>query len=75
MFMYQSAEFDFKTRCIGWQLKYCLFPKKCYYTNKRIWLNMAYKGTAVWTGPGDPIFEHRWVSKHTFLLKRLKGEI
>ena len=65
----------FKHHCRGWQLKFCLWPRKCYYTQKNIWLKKAYKGTAMWTGPGDPVFEHRWVDKHEFLIKKLKGHI
>lgn len=61
--------------CIGWQQKFVWFPKKCYYTDKSIWFERAYKGTAMWTGPGDPVFEHRWITRKEFLFAKIKGII
>lgn len=38
-----------------------------------LWLRKAYVQTAMWTGPGDSVFEHRWYDKDEFLLYELKG--
>jgi hypothetical protein len=35
----------------------------------------AYVQTAMWTGPGDDLFEHRWYDKNEFLIARIKGDV
>lgn len=66
---------DFGIHCIGWQFKLCILPRRCHYSNKLLMFKRCYKGTAMWTGPGTPVFEHRWVDKHEWLLQRIKGEL
>lgn len=68
------AQHDFKDRAV-WYVKFAWIPKRCAISKKLIWLEKAYKGTAMWTGPGAPIFEHRWVAVPDFLLARLKGQL
>lgn len=70
-----SFDDSFKRLCIGWQLKFCLLPKKCFYSKKTIWFKKAYFGTAMLTGPGDPLFHHRWVDQKEFFLQQIKGTI
>lgn len=65
----------FKDHCIGTQLKFAFTPKKCHISGKRIWFKKAYKQTAMWTGPGDPAFEHRWYNKDEFLIAKIKGTV
>lgn len=62
----------FKRRCIGWELKLSIWPRRCYYSNKRIWGN-AYRGTAMVTGPGEPVFETRWCHRDEYLFLKIKG--
>lgn len=69
------ADDVFKRRCIGWQRKYCLWPRRCYYTGKLIWFCVGVKGTAMITGPGTPVFEHRWVNEREYLFLKIKGVI
>jgi hypothetical protein len=66
---------SFKRRCIGWQRKISFLPRKCYYTGKSIWLKKAYKGTEMITGPGTPVFDHRWVHPQEYLFLKIKGLI
>ncbi len=66
---------DFNRRCIGWQLKFSLFPRRCFYTGKYLWFTLAYKGTAMITGPGEPVFEDRWCERHEYLFLKIKGTI
>ena len=54
-------------------LKWCLWPRSCAETGKLLWFTLAYRATRVWTGPGDPIFEHRWYDRNEFVILRLKG--
>jgi hypothetical protein len=72
--MNETSDEAFKRRCIGWKSKYSLLPRRCHYTGKRIWLK-AYMGTSMLTGPGEPIFEHRWCHKKDYLFLKLKGVI
>lgn len=65
----------FKTHVIGTEYKFILFPKKCHFTNKWLWLQKVYKQTAMWTGPGDPVFEYRYYDRNEFLISRVKGEV
>lgn len=74
-FVNGEKERIWKEHCIGWQLKFSVLPRKCYYSRKKIWFCWAYKGTAMWTGPGDPVFENKWVGKNEYLIQKLKGNI
>ena len=56
----------------GWQLKFAWMPHRCIRSGKFIWLEYAYLGTAVWTGPGTPVFEYNWHSKEEHLIWHLK---
>lgn len=65
----------FNRRCLGWKLEYSLLPRRCYYTGKYLWLKLAYKGTAMLTGPGEPLFADRWCERREFLFLKIKGII
>ena len=76
----QSAmDYHFKQKTVGRQLKFALFPRRCYITKRRIWLELAYCVTAMYTGPytgpGTPVYDHRWYSKDEYLIARLKDLI
>ena len=71
----ESIDDSFKRRCIGTELKFILVPKRCYFSDKVLWFTNAYKQTAIYTGPGDPIFEHRYYDKTEFLVNRLKDVV
>jgi len=58
-----------------WKLAFAWFPKQCFLSGKWFWLQLGYKGEAVWTGPGTPVFETRWLTKGEFLIAALKGQI
>lgn len=66
---------SFKRLCIGWGKKFTFIPRRCYYTGKYLWLKQAYKGTAILTGPGDPLFEYRWCESKEYLFLKIKGVI
>ena len=76
MFDSGPKAFDpFKSRLLGTQLRFTWFPEKCEITGKRLWLTNAYRQTAMWTGPDEPVFEHRWYDKNEFLIAKIKGEV
>jgi len=62
----------FYRRCIGTEYKFAWFPKTCYISGKRIWLEHGYLLTSMLTGPGDTIFEYRWHDKNEHLIWKLK---
>jgi hypothetical protein len=71
----ETADEAFNRRCIGWELKYSLWPRRCYYTGKYLWFTLAYMGTSMLTGPGEPIFEYRWCDRKEYLFLKIKGTI
>lgn len=73
--MYYNNNDGFKRNCLGTQTKFLLWPKRCYITGRLLWLVRAYKQTAMWTGPGDPVFEYRYYDMNEFLIARVKNLI
>lgn len=72
---WESPDEAFKRRCIGWELTFVLWPRRCYFTKKIIWLSHAYVGVSMLTGPGEPIFDYRWCDKKEYLFQKIKGNI
>lgn len=58
-----------------WQSKFVLWPRRCDLSERPIWLERAYCGTRVITGPGDPVYEYRWLTKESFIQAALGGII
>ena len=56
-----------------WSMKFAILPYRCDVTKKIIWLQYAYRGVAIWTGPGDDAVEVRWHDCHEHLIYTLKG--
>ena len=52
--------------------KYSIWPRRCYKTNQWLWLTLAVRGHAVWTGPGEPVTEYRWYHKHEGMMIMIK---
>lgn len=60
-------------RRANWEEKFTLLPQRCALSNYRIWLKKGFIGTAIWTGPGLPVYEYKWhdAKEHTmWLLKQ-----
>jgi hypothetical protein len=51
-----------------WREQFAWMPKRCNLSNKRIWLKKCMMGVAMYTGPGDPVFEFKWhdMKEHVF---------
>jgi hypothetical protein len=71
----ETADQAFKRRCIGWELKFSLLPRRCYYTGKYLWFKFAYIGVSMLTGPGEPMFDYRWCDRKEYLFLKIKGTI
>jgi hypothetical protein len=65
----------FRIHCIGTSKEFVIWPRKCYRSGKTIWLEYAYKRTAMYTGPGDPEFENRWYNSNQYIVAKLLGEV
>lgn len=65
----------FDRNCIGRRRIFCLWPRRCWLSGRWLWMRWVYQRTAMWTGPGDPVFEHRWYDPSEFLLYELKGTL
>jgi hypothetical protein len=66
----QSYDY-FYDKIIGTELKFAWLPKLCHISGKRIWLKYGYRMTKMITGPGTPVFEHRWHDKNTHIMWKL----
>jgi hypothetical protein len=55
------------------ELKWCWWPRSCSESGRLLWFTFAYRATRMWTGPGTPVFEHRWYDRNEFIILRLKG--
>ena len=70
--MVDSYDPFYGNRYLGSNLKFAFLPKTCDISGKRIWLKYGYELSAMWTGPGDNIFEYRWHDKHEHIIWKLK---
>jgi len=43
-----------------WRRRFLWWPKRSAISGRWLWLRYAYEGTAMYTGPGDPVFEFRY---------------
>ena len=56
-----------------WKLCRVIWPQRCLISNKKLWTGtLAYRGRAVWTGPGTPVVEEHWHERHEHLIWQLK---
>jgi len=63
----------FDQRCIGTELKFLFFPQRCFISGKRLWLEKAYKSTAMYLTPDGTVFEHRYYDKYEYLMFKLEN--
>jgi hypothetical protein len=56
-----------------WELCFAWAPHVCELSRKVIWLQQAYRGTRVITGPGTPVVERYWLTPAEFVMWRLKN--
>lgn len=71
---FDSHDF-FYERCIGKELLWAFWPRRCYSSGKFIWFTTGYRLTAMYTGPGLPELEYRWFDRHEYIMALITGEI
>ena len=74
MSVWQRMDQAFRKRA-RWDLKFAWRPRQCEFSGKWIWFKLAYCGTAVYTGPGLPVYEYRWATREEYIIARLKGKV
>jgi hypothetical protein len=62
------------SRARDWKLSICLWPRRCFLSDKPLWLKRAYVGVRMITGPGTPVYETYYIDRTEFLLWNLKGK-
>jgi hypothetical protein len=56
-----------------WQLCRVKWPHRCEISRRRLWPGTwAYRGRAMYTGPGEPVFETRWHDREEHIIWQLK---
>lgn len=76
MFYKDYLNYDgFKTHCVGTEIKLVIWPRRCHISQRWLWLELVYRQTAMWTGPGEPVFEYRWYDRDEFLVASLRGDV
>ena len=61
---------DFERRA-RFEYRWSIWPRRCYRSQRRVW-GRAMRAEAVWTGPGEPITERRWLHRDEGLIMMLK---
>jgi hypothetical protein len=61
---------DFERRA-SFEYRWSVWPRRCYRSQRRIW-GRAVRAEAVWTGPGEPIVEQRWLHRDEGLILLIK---
>ena len=56
----------------SFEYKYSFWPRRCYNTGRWLWMETAMRGRAVWTGPGEPVFDDRWYDSNEALIMMIK---
>jgi hypothetical protein len=56
-----------------WKLCRVIWPQRCEISGRRLWPGTwAYRGRAMYTGPGEPVFETRWHDCAEHIIWQLK---
>jgi hypothetical protein len=55
-----------------WRLKFLWLPKRSALTGRWLFLQLVYEGTAMWTGPGTPVFEFKYHEPVEHIIWKLK---
>lgn len=56
-----------------WTLEFVWRPRRCQISRRWLWLELAYRGTVMWTGPGEPHYEYIWHDRNEHLIWTLKN--
>jgi len=68
-----ATQDDFERRA-RFEYLWSLWPRRCYRSQRWIW-GLGIRAEAMWTGPGEPIVERRWLHRDEGCLLMLKRSI
>lgn len=54
------------------ELKWVLWPRRCYDSNRLLWLEYAYRSRRHFRSGDIFITEDRWFGRHEFLIMKIK---
>ena len=63
-----------------WHLHFCLWPRRCLFTDKTLWFEKCYKGSRAIIGPGDAVAHgddvvaEYYIDKFEFIKWNLRGK-
>jgi len=56
-----------------WRRRFSWLPHRCDCSGRIIWLAFGYLGTAMYTGPGTPVFEYHWHHEYEHVVWLIKN--
>ena len=65
-----ATQDDFERRA-RFEYRWSLWPRRCYRSQRKVW-GRAVRVQAIWTGPGEPIVEQRWLHRDEGIIMMLK---
>ena len=66
-----ATQEDFERRA-RFEYRWSILPRRCYRSGRWAW-GRAVRAQAVWTGPGEPVIERRWLHRDEGIIMMLKG--
>ena len=66
--LFDPLDFDQRAR---FEPRWSWVPRRCYRTHRWLW-GPAVRAEAMWTGPGEPVIERRWMHRHEAIVLTLK---
>ena len=64
-----TTQEDFERRA-RFEYSWSLWPRRCYRSDRRVW-GLAVRAEVIWTGPGEPIVETRWLHRDEAVIMML----
>jgi hypothetical protein len=70
---YRSKEWGIH-HVTDWHIHFCLWPRRCLFTDKTLWFEICYKGSRAIIGPGEDVVAEYYIDKFEFIKWNLKGK-
>ena len=58
-------------RATDWKLHFCLWPRTCFLTQKKLRFKLCYKGVHTLANRGETFSDNYYVDKHEFIIWNL----
>jgi hypothetical protein len=67
-------DYGYRHNAFAWELKFAVLPHRSAASQQLIWLQPAYRGQRLITGPGEPVMIEYWLTPEEFVMYQLKKE-